>query len=131
MLMNTFVVKHKNCWYFCWPRNATMFSYDCDYMISTYISTYILAYIRLYILLANFQNWSGISRKCLNTHCQIHRRILLSLYFLGTGKTYTGTKLVYLFDKINLKMQEQGHERMQLVFCGPNNKSVDLVASKY
>ncbi|XP_022318580.2 3'-5' exoribonuclease HELZ2-like [Crassostrea virginica] len=46
----------------------------------------------------------------------------------GTGKTYTGTKLVYLFDKINLKMQEQGHERMQLVFCGPNNKSVDLVA---
>ena len=28
-------------------------------------------------------------------------------------------------------MQEQGHERMQLVFCGPNNKSVDLVASKY
>nr|XP_022316697.1 helicase with zinc finger domain 2-like [Crassostrea virginica] len=46
----------------------------------------------------------------------------------GTGKTYTGMKLVYLFDKINLKMQDQGHERMQLVFCGPNNKSVDLVA---
>lgn len=48
----------------------------------------------------------------------------------GTGKTYTGTKLVYLFDKINSRMQEEGHAKMQLVFCGPNNKSVDLVASK-
>ncbi|XP_056018047.1 helicase with zinc finger domain 2-like isoform X3 [Ostrea edulis] len=46
----------------------------------------------------------------------------------GTGKTHTGIKLVYLFDKINTKMQEEGHERMQVVFCGPNNKSVDLVA---
>ena len=100
----------------------SLFSYDCDYMISN---------LHINILLTSFQNWSEISRTCLNTHCQIHRRILLSLYFLGTGKTYTGTKLVYLFDKINLKMQEQGHERMQLVFCGPNNKSVDLVASKY
>lgn len=49
----------------------------------------------------------------------------------GTGKTYTGTKLVYLFDKINSRMQEEGHAKMQLVFCGPNNKSVDLVASKF
>ncbi|XP_061168139.1 helicase with zinc finger domain 2-like [Saccostrea echinata] len=46
----------------------------------------------------------------------------------GTGKTHTGIKLVYLFDKINSKMEEQGHSRMHVVFCGPNNKSVDMVA---
>ncbi|XP_062574963.1 helicase with zinc finger domain 2-like [Saccostrea cucullata] len=46
----------------------------------------------------------------------------------GTGKTHTGIKLVYLFDKINSKMEEEGHSRMHVVFCGPNNKSVDLVA---
>lgn len=49
----------------------------------------------------------------------------------GTGKTYTGTKLVYIFDKINSRMQTEGHDKKQLVFCGPNNKSVDLVASKF
>ncbi|XP_048763558.2 helicase with zinc finger domain 2-like isoform X2 [Ostrea edulis] len=46
----------------------------------------------------------------------------------GTGKTHTGIKLVYLFDKINTKMQEEGYARTHVVFCGPNNKSVDLVA---
>ena len=50
--------------------------------------------------------------------------------FEGTGKTFTGTKLVYLFNKINTTMREQGYARLQLVFCGPNNKSVDLVASE-
>lgn len=48
----------------------------------------------------------------------------------GTGKTYTGTKLVYIFNEINKRMQTEGHDK-QLVFCGPNNKSVDLVASKF
>ncbi|XP_011437288.3 3'-5' exoribonuclease HELZ2 [Magallana gigas] len=46
----------------------------------------------------------------------------------GTGKTYTGTKLVYIFNEINNRMQTEGHAKKQLVFCGPNNKSVDLVA---
>lgn len=49
----------------------------------------------------------------------------------GTGKTYTGTKLVYIFNEINNRMQTKGHDKKQLVFCGPNNKSVDLVASKF
>lgn len=49
----------------------------------------------------------------------------------GTGKTYTGTKLVYIFNEINKRMQTEGHDKKQLVFCGPNNKSVDLVASKF
>ncbi|CAG2233752.1 unnamed protein product [Mytilus edulis] len=46
----------------------------------------------------------------------------------GTGKTYTGIKLVYLFNQINLKWQEMGNEKKQIIFCGPSNKSVDLVA---
>lgn len=49
---------------------------------------------------------------------------------LGTGKTYTGIKLVYLFDIINDMLRSDGCEHQQVVFCGPNNKSVDLVASK-
>ncbi|XP_061168179.1 helicase with zinc finger domain 2-like [Saccostrea echinata] len=46
----------------------------------------------------------------------------------GTGKTYTGIKLVYLFDMINDLLRADGHKHQQVVFCGPNNKSVDLVA---
>lgn len=57
-------------------------------------------------------------------------RILL-LLFLGTGKTYTGIKLLYLFDQINEKLSKEGKPRKQVLFCGPSNKSVDLVASEY
>ncbi|CAG2250014.1 unnamed protein product [Mytilus edulis] len=46
----------------------------------------------------------------------------------GTGKTYTGIKLVYLFNQINLKWKKLGNEKKQIIFCGPSNKSVDLVA---
>ncbi|XP_067677519.1 3'-5' exoribonuclease HELZ2-like [Haliotis asinina] len=48
----------------------------------------------------------------------------------GTGKTYTGLKLVYLFNKINKEMHSKGYdtEQKQILFCGPSNKSVDLVA---
>ncbi|CAC5384457.1 unnamed protein product [Mytilus coruscus] len=46
----------------------------------------------------------------------------------GTGKTYTGIKLVYLFNQINLKWKKMGNEKKQIIFCGPSNKSVDLVA---
>ena len=56
--------------------------------------------------------------------------IVLSI-IIGTGKTYTGIKLVYLFNKINLQWQELGNEKKQIIFCGPSNKSVDLVASKF
>ena len=47
-------------------------------------------------------------------------------YFSGTGKTYTAMKLIHLFRKINIKIH--GSEK-QIIFCGPSNKSVDLVAS--
>ncbi|XP_052254570.1 helicase with zinc finger domain 2-like [Dreissena polymorpha] len=46
----------------------------------------------------------------------------------GTGKTYTGIKLMYLFDKINRIQHKEGKPSKQVLFCGPSNKSVDLVA---
>ncbi|XP_053394348.1 helicase with zinc finger domain 2-like [Mercenaria mercenaria] len=46
----------------------------------------------------------------------------------GTGKTNTGIKLIYLFDKINDVLHKEGKQRKQVLFCGPSNKSVDLVA---
>ncbi|XP_033739216.1 LOW QUALITY PROTEIN: helicase with zinc finger domain 2-like [Pecten maximus] len=45
----------------------------------------------------------------------------------GTGKTFTGIKLIYLFHQLN-KMTEETGERRQILYCGPSNKSVDLVA---
>ncbi|XP_025110061.1 LOW QUALITY PROTEIN: helicase with zinc finger domain 2-like [Pomacea canaliculata] len=46
----------------------------------------------------------------------------------GTGKTYTGIKLIYLFTKINRKLLSEGKGKKVILFCGPSNKSVDLVA---
>ncbi|KAL4236479.1 helicase [Mactra antiquata] len=46
----------------------------------------------------------------------------------GTGKTYTGIKLIYLFNLINRQRAEDGGPNKQVLFCGPSNKSVDLVA---
>ncbi|XP_060566279.1 helicase with zinc finger domain 2-like isoform X2 [Ruditapes philippinarum] len=46
----------------------------------------------------------------------------------GTGKTYTGIKLVSLFNKINDIQHKEGKQRKQVLFCGPSNRSVDLVA---
>lgn len=46
----------------------------------------------------------------------------------GTGKTYTGIKLIYLFNKINNFKSKEDNVRKQVLFCGPSNKSVDLVA---
>lgn len=49
----------------------------------------------------------------------------------GTGKTLTGIKLIILFNQINLKHREEGGDHKLVVYCGPSNKSVDLVASTY
>ncbi|KAJ8305756.1 hypothetical protein KUTeg_016301, partial [Tegillarca granosa] len=46
----------------------------------------------------------------------------------GTGKTFTGIKLLYIFNQFNQKLSEEtSTEKKQIVFCGPSNKSVDLV----
>ncbi|XP_067677521.1 3'-5' exoribonuclease HELZ2-like [Haliotis asinina] len=44
----------------------------------------------------------------------------------GTGKTTIGVKMVYLFNKINRTHSDEG--KRQVLYCGPSNKSVDLVA---
>ncbi|XP_060080727.1 helicase with zinc finger domain 2-like [Ylistrum balloti] len=46
----------------------------------------------------------------------------------GTGKTFTGIKLIYLFHQLNKMAEARGEDRRQILFCGPSNKSVDLVA---
>ncbi|KAH3696709.1 hypothetical protein DPMN_084185 [Dreissena polymorpha] len=46
----------------------------------------------------------------------------------GTGKTNTGIKLIFLFDQINEKISSQRSHRKRVLFCGPSNKCVDLVA---
>ncbi|KAL3868506.1 hypothetical protein ACJMK2_041307 [Sinanodonta woodiana] len=47
---------------------------------------------------------------------------------LGTGKSYTGIKLLYLFNKINKQWEKKGNLRKQVLFCGPSNNSVDQIA---
>ncbi|XP_071507763.1 3'-5' exoribonuclease HELZ2-like isoform X2 [Diadema antillarum] len=45
----------------------------------------------------------------------------------GTGKTVTGAYLAYFFSCINSQLQT-GDQRPQVLYCGPSNKSVDVVA---
>lgn len=53
------------------------------------------------------------------------------LHVTGTGKTYTSVKLVYLFTQINRKLAARGKGMRTVLFCGPSNKAVDLVASEH
>ncbi|VDI71760.1 Hypothetical predicted protein, partial [Mytilus galloprovincialis] len=48
----------------------------------------------------------------------------------GTGKTNMGIKLVCLFNEINDRLKSDEEDRKQIVYCGPSNKSVDLVAAR-
>lgn len=38
---------------------------------------------------------------------------------------------MYLFDKLNKLCQEKDEKKRRVIFCGPSNKSVDLVASTF
>lgn len=67
--------------------------------------------------------------------------------FEGTGKTVTGVHIAYWFAKRNKQFQLQRDQDPsdialpdsaskpkappQVIYCGPSNKSVDVVASKY
>ena len=67
--------------------------------------------------------------------------------FEGTGKTVTGVHIAYWFAKRNKQLQLQKDEEPvdvvlpdnadkpkappRVIYCGPSNKSVDVVASKY
>ncbi|KAJ8039005.1 Helicase with zinc finger domain 2 [Holothuria leucospilota] len=46
----------------------------------------------------------------------------------GTGKTRTGAYLTCLFMKINKKVPQKTVTRPQILYCGPSNKSVDVIA---
>ena len=61
--------------------------------------------------------------------------------FLGTGKTITGVHIAYWFSQINQRDTFRGSSRKetpkqettlkappQVLYCGPSNKSVDVVA---
>ena len=65
----------------------------------------------------------------------MHRIFVYSMDFvsllIGTGKTLTGIKLILLFTKVNLQFRKDRGEHLQVVYCGPSNKSVDLVARTY
>lgn len=62
--------------------------------------------------------------------------------FKGTGKTVTGVHIAYLFTKLNMQLlshESSSHNTYtepakappQVIYCGPSNKSVDVVACKY
>lgn len=54
--------------------------------------------------------------------------------FIGTGKTVVGAYIVYWFSKLNskipwkLKELKDKEKREVILYCGPSNKSVDVVA---
>lgn len=52
---------------------------------------------------------------------------LLYLIFTGTGKTFTGVVLISIFCSINKEICAKGGKKRIVLFCGPSNKSVDLV----
>lgn len=50
----------------------------------------------------------------------------------GTGKSVTGAHLAYIFSRANNKLAEQTEYSVKqcVVYCGPSNKSVDVVHGK-
>ncbi|XP_071943710.1 3'-5' exoribonuclease HELZ2-like [Antedon mediterranea] len=46
----------------------------------------------------------------------------------GTGKSVTGAQLAYYFSEMNTQIPPTGKGRPQVLYCGPSNKSVDVVA---
>lgn len=51
--------------------------------------------------------------------------------FVGTGKTLTGVALIKYFCIVNQRYLERNKDNKHyVVYCGPSNKSVDLVTGK-
>ncbi len=46
----------------------------------------------------------------------------------GTGKTITGAHLAYFFTNMNKNLPPSGKGRPQVLYCGPSNKSVDVIS---
>lgn len=56
-------------------------------------------------------------------------RIFL-LFLTGTGKTKTGAYLAYFFSQMNRSLPCDLRSGMtpKILYCGPSNKSVDVIA---
>ncbi len=53
----------------------------------------------------------------------------MSSIIIGTGKSETGARLAYVLSMLNQNSgDEDGHKC--LFYCGPSNKSVDVVLGK-
>ncbi len=52
--------------------------------------------------------------------------------FTGTGKTVVGVHIVYwLFKNIQKRPVSNSQKKRAVLYCGPSNKSVDVVAGKF
>ena len=56
--------------------------------------------------------------------------------YVGTGKTVTGVHIAYWFAQLNqerklVEEKEEEHTGHMVFYCGPSNKSVDVVARTY
>ena len=63
----------------------------------------------------------------------MHARTLIVLCPVGTGKSVTGSHLAYAFITSNsaVTTNSEPDERIRCVmYCGPSNKSVDVVLGK-
>ncbi|XP_075032702.1 3'-5' exoribonuclease HELZ2 [Mixophyes fleayi] len=80
-----------------------------------------------------------LSRDLNNSQTKAVRKALTQPFTLiqgppGTGKTVVGVYLVYWFNQVNQDLEalngdeEEEFDRRVLMYCGPSNKSVDVVA---
>ena len=59
------------------------------------------------------------------------------MIFTGTGKTVTGVHIAYWFAQLNkrrtptVETDEEECNGFMVFYCGPSNKSVDVVARMY
>lgn len=63
-----------------------------------------------------------------------HVSYMLLIFITGTGKSETGAHLAYIFSVTNQRIAKKcpiKEEQSLVLYCGPSNKSVDVVHGKY
>ena len=51
-------------------------------------------------------------------------------YLLGTGKSETGAHIAYILAMLNQRLFNTKNDHNCVFYCGPSNKSVDVVLGK-